>query len=169
MEKQDGCGANPGGYIIETVMENGDVGTLDLKVYQKAGDGGAGRPVGTVSIHDWAYAKKPLPEDPSRLLFSERVDFWGGMLERRMGEGKDESTLQGGTPQKDEPPQEETLTYEEMLELVFAFLRQRGVAEVETWVYSEEMEWCEKKMGFQLTERDNAGWEPKYMYIRKLR
>lgn len=159
MSEQDGRRTQADDYEIKAVMRDADVGTLEVRVYEKAPELFAGRQLGTVIIHDWAYAKKELPPDTPLLTFSERVDFFGGYLCRE----------QGAKPR--EESQETTadrLSYEEMLELVFAYLGRRGVKDVDTWVYAEEMDWCEREMGFTLMEWDNSGWEPKYFYTRKL-
>lgn len=155
MEKQAVRRINGNEYEIEAAMRHADVGTLELNVYRKGGESFPAYMQGTVIIHDWAYAGKELPRETSELLFSEHVDFFGGTLCReREGDPRGEAAGQ--------------ISYEEMLELVFAYLRRRGVKNVDTWVYGEEMEWCEREMGFQFVERDNSGWEPKYFYTRKL-
>lgn len=138
-----------GHYVIEAAMENSGSGILDLKVFRNVETDNSVRPVGTVVIRDWAYARKELPGDQGEISFSERVDFFRATLcKKQEDDGK--------------------ITYEEMVELVFEYLCQRGVKYVDTWVYEENMDWCERKMGFQLIDRDTSGWEPKYIYTREL-
>lgn len=171
MAKQAGRRINGNEYEIEAAMRHADVGTLELNVYRKGRESFPAYMQGTVIIHDWAYAGKELPQENAELLFSEHVDFFGGTLcrqrdaEQGMKPQEPQRKPTGGMPRETAAGQ---ISYEEMLELVFAYLRRRGVKYVDTWVYGEETEWCEREMGFQFVERDNSGWEPKYFYTRKL-
>mgnify|MGYP002510529249 CR=1 FL=1 len=53
----------------------------------------------------------------------------------------------------------------EFAEAFFAYLKEQGYTEL--WMQSEDMDEGDD-FGFRLEERDNSGWYPKYLFLRKL-